>query len=223
MNCFTLTSGPYEARVISPKDGAERPLLYLHDACPKPERVRSLLTSRLTLVSLTGFDWYRDLTPWPADRVFADGEDYGGGAADYLARLTEDIVPRVEGKLGFTPRKRGLAGYSLGGLFSLWACYQTELFSLVGSMSGSLWYDGFERYLERERPRKLPERLYLSLGVKEKDCRSPLVSRVQEITEQTAVRFRQLGTEVCWQPQPGGHTAQVDKRIAEGLSWLARP
>ena len=222
MNCFELECGPYRARVIAPKDARDLPLIYLHDACPHPERVRALLTSRLTLVSVTGLDWYRDLTPWPADRVFSDGEDYRGGAGDYLARLTGEIVPRVEEALGFVPRSRGLAGYSLAGLFSLWSCCRTEMFDLIGSMSGSLWFDGFERFLERERPLRLPRRLYLSLGVKEKDCRSPQVSRVQEITEATARRFRELGVEVCWQPQPGGHTSQVDKRIAEGLSWLAR-
>ena len=221
MNCFTVESGPYRAQVIAPKDGAKLPLLYLHDACPAPQRVRSLLSSRLTLVSVSGVDWYRDMTPWPADRVFADGENYGGGAEAYLQRLTEDIMPKVEAGLGFTPVKRGLAGYSLAGLFSLWAFYQTDIFDLCGSMSGSLWFDGFQRFMEREPLRKLPERLYLSLGVKEKDCRSPQVSRVQEITEAAAERFRELGTEVCWQLQPGGHTSQVDKRIAEGLSWLA--
>ena len=221
MNCFTVESGPYRAQVIAPRDGAKLPLLYLHDACPAPQRVRSLLSSRLTLVSVSGVDWYRDMTPWPADRVFADGENYGGGAEAYLQRLTEDIMPKVEAGLGFTPVKRGLAGYSLAGLFSLWAFYQTDIFDLCGSMSGSLWFDGFQRFMERESLRKLPERLYLSLGVKEKDCRSPQVSRVQEITEAAAERFRELGTEVCWQLQPGGHTSQVDKRIAEGLSWLA--
>ncbi|MBR0376128.1 MAG: alpha/beta hydrolase [Firmicutes bacterium] len=221
MNCFTVESGPYTAQVIAPKDAAKLPLLYLHDACPQPERVRSLLTSRLTLVSVSGLDWYRDMTPWPADRVFADGADYGGGAAAYLRRLTEDIVPKVEAGLGFTPVKRGLAGYSLAGLFSLWAFYRTDSFDLCGSMSGSLWFDGFQRFMEQEPLVRLPERLYLSLGVKEKDCRSPQVGRVQEITEKTSRRFRELGAEVCWQLQPGGHTSQVDKRIAEGLSWLA--
>ena len=60
MNCFTVESGPYRAQVIAPKDGAKLPLLYLHDACPAPQRVRSLLSSRLTLVSVSGVDWYRD-------------------------------------------------------------------------------------------------------------------------------------------------------------------
>ena len=221
MNCFSVTSGPYRAQVIAPKDGPGLPVIYLHDACPQPEAVRSLLTSRLTLVCVSGLDWYRDLTPWPADRVFADGEAYGGGAGEYLSRLTQEIIPQVEAGLGFCPRERGLAGYSLAGLFSLWAVYQTDIFDLVASMSGSLWFDGFERFMEREQPLKLPRRLYLSLGRKEKDCRSPQVSRVEEITVNTARRFRELGAEVCWQPQPGGHTSQVNKRIAEGLSWLA--
>ena len=223
MNRFSVASGGLSAQVIAPKDAAELPVIYLHDACPRPERVRSLLTSRLTLVSLSGLDWYRDMTPWPADRVFADGESYGGGAAEYLARLTEDIIPKVEAGLGFAPRERGLAGYSLAGLFSLWAFYQTDMFSLCGSMSGSLWFDGFERYLEREQLRRLPRRLYLSLGAKEKDCRSPQVSRVEEITAAVAERFRALGSEVCWQLNPGGHSSQADKRIAQGLSWLCRP
>ncbi len=57
--------------------------------------------------------------------------------------LTQRIVPLTENHLGYAPEFRGIAGYSLAGLFALWAVYQTGLFDRAASVSGSLWFDGF--------------------------------------------------------------------------------
>lgn len=44
----------------------------------------------------------------------------------------------------FTERRVfiGIAGYSLAGLFALYALYKTDVFTRVASMSGSLWFPG---------------------------------------------------------------------------------
>ena len=45
---------------------------------------------------------------------------------------------RIHGKASFI----GIAGYSLAGLFALYALYKTDAFTRVASMSGSLWFPG---------------------------------------------------------------------------------
>lgn len=54
----------------------------------------------------------------------------------------------AEKVIGGVPRWRGIAGYSLTGLFALYyAIYQTDLFSRVGSISGTLWFPGMKEYI----------------------------------------------------------------------------
>lgn len=62
---------------------------------------------------------------------------FTGGADNYLRLLTEEIIPAAEKEINGVPCWRGIAGYSLAGLFALYGIYQTDLFSRVGSMSGS--------------------------------------------------------------------------------------
>lgn len=62
------------------------------------------------LVAITGNDWERDFTPWPAPRLFRGSPDFAGGADACLARLTNTLVPAVETRLageGFVPSLRG--------------------------------------------------------------------------------------------------------------------
>ena len=73
----------------------------------------SLPAPRPTLVCIGGVDWDRDLSPWPAEKVFRGGDDFSGGAEDFLHTLLTKIVPAAEGDL--SPAWRGLFGYSRGG------------------------------------------------------------------------------------------------------------
>ena len=40
------------------------------------------------LVSVSGLEWNRDLSPWPADSVMTEDDGFAGGADAYLAFLT---------------------------------------------------------------------------------------------------------------------------------------
>ena len=68
------------------------------------------------LAAVSGVDWNRELSPWPAPKVFQVGEDFGGEGPVFLDILTGQIVPSVEAQMGFVPVSRAVAGYSLAGL-----------------------------------------------------------------------------------------------------------
>ena len=112
-------------------------------------------------------DGGRDFTPWPAPGV-REGEAFTGEAGDYLGFLTERALPLLERDFcaAAQPQRRGILGYSLGGLFALWAQRQGEVFRLAGSLSGSLWYPGWLGYMEQHPPRP-GACVYLSLGDRE--------------------------------------------------------
>ena len=94
-----------------------------------------------------------------------------GGADAFLLVLTEEIIPWIEARYA-TSGERGLAGYSLGGLFATHVLLTSPTsFTRYLIGSPSLWWDNavmFER--EREYSREhgdLSARVYLSAGTDE--------------------------------------------------------
>lgn len=102
----------------------------------------------LTLVSISDLSWNHDMAPWDCPSVFPKGDPFTGGADAYIHQLTEQILPEAERRIGSEPVWRGIAGYSLAGLFAIYTLYHTDLFSRAASMSGSLWFPGFSEYME---------------------------------------------------------------------------
>jgi len=175
------------------------------------------------LAAIGGADWENDLTPWPAKRAFKGGRAFGGQADSYLRVLTGTIIPAVEAALPAAPAVRTLAGYSLDGLFALYAAWQTVSFSRVASVSGSLWYDGFLDFLRSKPPLVLPKRVYFSLGSREKCASSPRLASVQNCTEAAVEYLRSLGSDVTWELNPGGHFDDAALRLSRGIAALAAP
>ena len=72
--------------------------------------------------------WNDELSPWEAPAVWGK-ESFGCNAADTLRFLTEQVVPTLKRQF-YLPEniKIILGGYSLAGLFALWASTQTDLF-----------------------------------------------------------------------------------------------
>ena len=75
----------------------------------------------VSLVNVGVEQWEENFSPWCAPRVFAKGPNFGDGAQKTLDTLINQVVPWTESELTEPPTYRVLVGYSLAGLFSLWA------------------------------------------------------------------------------------------------------
>lgn len=173
-----------------------------------------------TLVVISGLDWNHDMAPWDSPAAFKKGEPFTGGADDYLRLLVEEIIPRAEKELPGPPAWRGIAGYSLAGLFALYAIYQTDVFSRVGCISGSLWFPGFKEYVLSHEPKRWPDCIYFSLGDKESKIRNPVLKIVQENTEEIQTFYQNKGIDTVFQLNPGNHFVQGIERTIAGIQWL---
>ena len=71
--------------------------------------------------------WEENFSPWCAPRVFAKGPNFGDGAQKTLDALINQVIPWTELELSEPPAYRVLVGYSLAGLFSLWAGLSPQL------------------------------------------------------------------------------------------------
>ncbi len=169
-------------------------------------------------VTVEGFSWYADLTPWPAPPLKRGGEPFSGQAEALLAELAE-LAAGME--KGFCVRRRCIAGCSLAGLFALWAVTRTELFDAAASVSGSVWYDGFTEYL-RTAP-IYAGRVYLSLGDREARARNPRMARVGECTEQVCAILESRGIPHRFVSEQGGHFDGGEARMLRACSFLAEP
>ena len=172
-----------------------------------------------TLVAISDLDWNQDMAPWDSPAAFKNGEPFTGGADDYLRLLVEEITPRAEKELAGPPAWRGIAGYSLAGLFALYSIYRTDLFSRVGCMSGSLWFPGFKEYVFSHEPKCRPDCIYFSLGDKEAKTRNPVLKTVQGHTEAIRAFCQSKGIDTEFQLNPGNHFVQGIERTIAGIQW----
>ena len=84
-------------------------------------------------------DWNHDYTPWPAPGL-RDRAAFSGGGQAYLETLCTQLLPFVKARYPVCPdaAHTAIMGYSLGGLFALWAACETDAFGAAASLSGSL-------------------------------------------------------------------------------------
>lgn len=200
------------------------PVIYLNTYSDEGQQVFEAVQAvgclPFNLATISNLDWNHDMAPWDNPAAFKKGEPFTGGADDYLRLLVEEIIPRAEKELAGPPAWRGIAGYSLAGLFALYAIYQTDVFSRVGSMSGSLWFPGFKEYIFTHEPKRRPDCIYFSLGDKESKTRNPVLKTVQENTEEIRAFYQSKGIDTEFQMNPGNHFVQGIERTAAGIQWL---
>ncbi len=184
------------------------------------DRCRELDCPPFTLVAIGGLDWNRELSPWACDGTVHDADPFGGQAAGFLDELLNRITPKVELSLPQPPAWRGIAGYSLAGLFSLWALWQTDAFDRAASASGSLWFPGFIDYAHKHTMPNAPDAAYLSLGKKEAKTPNRMMRHVLDDTRAMEALLVERGIPTTLELNPGNHFAQTDLRMARGIHWI---
>ena len=203
---------------------ADCPLIVFHSFSDEGEAVYQELRKQNApechFLSIGISDWQREMSPWPAAALSKDGETFSGGADAYLESLRSTILPwaeeRIYGKASFI----GIAGYSLAGLFALYALYKTDVVTRVASMSGSFWFPGIKDFCKENTMKILPEKLYLSVGNQESKTRHPILKTMQENTEELLGYFRSLGIPCKYELNPGNHFQDVNLRCARGIMEL---
>ncbi len=200
------------------------PLVYLHSFMPNWDMVwhacRQLDCPPFSLAIISGLTWDDEMTPWPIPPI-APGDTPCGGTADtYLNTLTDEILPAVESKLSAPPTWRGLAGYSLSGLFALYAPFKTDKFERVASASGSVWYPDFTDWVTEHQMVRAPKCVYLSLGDREARTRNPYLKPVQDRTEWMKNYYKNQNIPCVFELNPGNHDRNATGRMARGITWI---
>ena len=187
-------------------------MIYVIDSPEHPldvaEAVKGL---RSRVVSVPIAEWGDALTPWPAPALRPGGRDFGGHADETLALLAA--------ALDQAPGSHAICGYSLGGLFALYAFVRELRLAACACLSGSVWYEGWVDWLRNNAPDCAGRYAYLSVGKKEKRAGLPF-RHVEEDLAACAEILRDCGCEVGVALGPGSHMQHVTERLAAGLVSL---
>ena len=173
----------------------------------------------ISIVVIEDVNWNDDLTPWPAEGVFKKAKPFGGKAASFLDKLTNEIIPNTERDLGIEDTERTLLGVSLSGLFAVWSAFNTDAFADIISISGSLWYDGFVEWMKEQMPSPQLKKVCLILGEKEKNAKEKRMATVEERSLAAAdiLKAKSLAT-VSFELVEGTHFSPIMPRLELALS-----
>ena len=173
------------------------------------EAIKKLTEKKFCLLTYKVKDWNRDLSPWEAPAVFGK-EDFGGKAEETLAEI---------GKLCEDKEKTYvIGGYSLAGLFALWAVSKTNVFKGAAAASPSVWFPGFVEYMKENSLHA--DHVYLSLGDKEEKARNPVMARVGDCIRETEKILVEKEIDCILEWNEGNHFKDAGKRTAKGFAWV---
>ena len=184
------------------------------------KELQNMGCSFINLLVVGNIDWNHDMSPWYMPSIYSKEKSFSGGADEYLKLLIEDILPKAKELIEGEPKFIGIAGYSLAGLFAVYSMYKTDVFNRVACISGSLWFSDFIEYCKRNEYKRLPDKIYFSLGDKEANTRNPVLKTVQDKTIELSEYFKSLGTEVIFELNPGNHFTYTIPRSAKGIKAI---
>ena len=189
----------------------------------------------VSLVNIGVDLWEENFSPWCAPRVFAKGPNFGNGAQKTLDTLINQVIPWAEPDLAESPAYRVLVGYSLAGLFSLWAGVSpqpgaphvdvpTPTFQRFGAVSGSFWFPGLLDYVDQQLRGGVVglTHAYLSLGDREARTPNPQIMHVRENAELLASKLESAGITSTFELNRGNHFQNVEGRMQKALDWLVK-
>ena len=163
-------------------------------------------------------NWNDALSPWKSPAVWGK-QGFGGNAADTLRFLTERGIPTLKQQFRLPENvKIILGGYSLAGLFALWASTQTKLFYGIAAASPSVWFLGWMEF-EQRHPIQA-QRVYLSLGDREERTRNAVMAVVGDNIRTLHSQLTECSIDCTLEWNSGGHFKDADMRTAKAFRWM---
>ena len=165
-------------------------------------------------------DWDNELSPWESKGI--KNEYFKGNGQKTLDFIIKDFLPYFENKFPIIKNKpKIIGGYSLSGLFSLYAFYSTNIFIAVGGFSPLLWYENWNEFINKNEIKNNGSYVYLSLGdIEEKNNEGDLSigCKVRDFYE---IISKDKNIKDCiYEINEGDHFDNVEFKIAKGFSWL---
>ena len=206
MELFQYGDPNASAVLIQPVDDRD-----LAGIAQEAAEIRKLTDTPFCLKAVRVQRWNHELSPWEAPAVFGS-EPFGGGAQETLSGIRHLVAD--------PDKSCYIGGYSLAGLFALWAVYQTDLFRGAAAASPSVWFPDFTGYMQQHRIR-CPQ-VYLSLGDRESRTKNAVMATVGDKIREAYALLNEQGVRCELEWNPGNHFRDAELRTAKAFAWLLR-
>ena len=172
-------------------------------------------------------DWEVELMPWP-DAAMSRREHAGECAGHTLSHITEALIPFLRERYG--PLPIVLGGYSLGGLFALWAASRCPCFAAVAAVSPSVWIAGWREHAAAHPVRSArataPSPMWATTSASSTNCcnasrasSAACSSGTREATLPTARSALRAASPGVWGKWPRRERATAWPRTPAGWWW----
>ena len=211
-SCIGYITDAAKYLLIQPVDGHDIEVLDNEVA-----KIQDNIDKQFSLIAFKIEDWNSELSPWEAPPAFGN-KSFGSGAKDTLEFIESRFIPTVKEKYNLdNDIKFILGGYSLAGLFSLWSAYKSNIFSGIAAASPSVWFNGWEGFMNNNTP--LSNTIYLSLGDTEEKTKNKVMSAVGDNIrkQEELLKNDKIKTILEW--NKGGHFSNSDIRVAKAFIW----
>ena len=188
-------------------------------------RVREMTreSDAFVLAALSVEDWNGELSPWKAE-IPEMGQQFSGGGPETLRKIRAEAMPAIlqmldaQDPAGKAAPLWMIAGYSLAGLFALWAAYRTSRFAGAAAASPSVWFPGFTDFMQANRIQS--KAVYLSLGDREDKAKNPVMATVGSRIREAEGILKAQGIPCALEWNPGNHFRDADIRTAKAFAWV---
>ena len=205
-------------------ENGNAPVVYLNTVMSEGENIFDACTSLgcppFVLAAVSNLDWDADMSPWAIPPISKNDTPCSGGADAFLQLLTDQIIPEVNGLIDGKAAYNAIAGYSLAGLFAIYALYKTNAFTKVASASGSLWFPDFCEFAMKNKFAVSPDCIYFSLGDAESKTKNPILQPVETNTRYLEAHYRAKGIKTVYVSNKGNHFQNAVARMADGIKWI---
>ena len=211
-SCIGYITDAAKYLLIQPVDGHDIEVLDNEVA-----KIQDNIDKQFSLIAFKIEDWNSELSPWEAPPAFGN-KSFGSGAKDTLEFIESRFIPTVKEKYNLdNDIKFILGGYSLAGLFSLWSAYKSNIFSGIAAASPSVWFNGWEEFMNNNTP--LSNTIYLSLGDTEEKTKNKVMSKVGDNIKKQEQLLKNDNINTILERNKGGHFSDSDIRVAKAFVW----
>ncbi len=208
--CILFIEGEPECLIVQPIASEEHASIQ-----SQAELIAQSAGRGFALAAFAVDDWNVDLSPWEAPAVFGN-RGFGHGAGQTLSYVTERLIPELRSVINdHHSLPVIIGGYSLAGLFALWAAYESDEFAAACAVSPSVWFPGWLDHAKAHEPKATY--IYLSLGDREEKTKNPVMATVGDCIRK---QYELLGPDrsvLEW--NPGNHFKDPELRCAKGFKW----
>lgn len=183
------------------------------------KEIEKLTDKNFSLLTIYVSDWNNDLSPYVASSVFKGISDFKGNADSFLDYVL-NLIKKVVLEESIKPIYKALTGYSMAGLFAVYTLFKTNEFLKVGSVSGSLWYPLFIKFVENNKVLQGISTFYMSLGDKEKKTSNKIMSQVETNSLIVFEKIKSHFNNSKFELNSGNHFKDEGLRIAKCISYL---